>query len=290
MRRQYSEDGDVTAAVAEAASNLSPRKSRLVLADCSDRSIDVIMSSGFAEDDSSLSVEWPTNGPPGISGSNIISDHVAFLEAEACERQADACEMDELCKENAPNDTYTETYAGKACHERTVTVTVRAGEGEVIEIQDLLDEEPTQVSGGTKESPELLVEETTKEPREEPDEETTQEPEEETAQLLTPPAKKVKVDNSSEKEPVVPKNNGELENNAELENNEESDEYAKVRRDIAAVGCLLRNQPHITPSTELDRLRFWTELERGRYWTRRGPGSVLDADDDGEQNTEQQHC
>ena len=120
MRRQSSEDGDVTAAGAEAASNLSPRKSRLVLADCSDRSIDVIMSSGFAEDDSSLSVEWPTNGPPGISGSNIISDHVAFLEAEACERQADACEMDELCKENAPNDTYTETHMGKACHERAL--------------------------------------------------------------------------------------------------------------------------------------------------------------------------
>ena len=269
MRRQYSEDGDVTAAVAEAASNLSPRKSRLVLADCSDRSIDVIMSSGFAEDDSSLSVEWPTNGPPGIPGSNIISDHVAFLEAEARERQAEACKMDELCKENAPNDTYTETYAGKACHERTVTVTVRAGEGEVIEIQDLLDEEPTQVSGGTKESPELLVEETTKEPREEPDEETTKEPEEETAQLLTPPAKKVKVGDSSEKEPVVPKNNAELENNVVPENNEESDEHAKVRGDIAALGWLLRNQPHISPEAVL---------------------SVLDADDDVEQNTQQQPC
>ena len=260
----------------------------------SDRPSDVIMSSGVSEDDSPRTVEWPTNGPPGISGSNIISDHVAFLEAEACERQADACEMDELCKENAPNETHTETHTGEAFHERRiVTVTVRQGEGEVIVVehsQDALDEEPTQVSGGTKESPELLVEETTKEPREEPDEETTKEPEEETAQLLTPPAKKAKVDNSSEKEPVAPKNNGELENNAELENNEESDEYAKVRRDIAAVGCLLRNQPHITPSTELDRLRFWTELERGRYWTRRGPGSVLDADDDGEQNTEQQHC
>ena len=265
MRRQSSEDGDVTAAGAEAASNLSPRKSRLVLADCSDRSIDVIMSSGFAEDDSSRTVEWPTNGPPGIPGSKIISDHVAFLEAEARERQAEAREMDELCKENAPNETYTETYTGKACHERNiVTVTVREGEGEVIVIQDLLDEEPTQVSGGTKESPELLVEETTKEPREEPDEETTQEPEEETAQLHTPPAKKLKVDNSCEKEPVVPKNNEELlRNTARLEG---------------------------TPCTEPDRLRFWTELERGQYWTRRGPGSVLDADDDVEQNTEQQHC
>ena len=142
--------------------------------DDGDRLIDVIMSSGFAEDDSSRSVEWPTNGPPGISASQIISDHVAFLEM-----QAEAREMDELCKENAPNDTYTETYAGKACHERIVTVTVCEGEGEVIVIEE-----------GTKESPGLLIEETTKEPREEPDEETTQEPEEETAQLLTPPAKR----------------------------------------------------------------------------------------------------
>ena len=135
--------------------------------------------------------------------------------------------------------------------------------------QDTLDEKPTLVPGGTKESPELPVEETTKEPREEPDEETTKESDEETAQLLTPPEKKVKVGHSSEKEPVVPKNNAEPENKAVPENNEESDEHAKVRGDIATLGWLLGNQPHISPEALL---------------------SVLDSDDDVEQNTQQQPC